>query len=155
MFRRVLVATRGAVAARVIRALRLLNVESVAVYSDADTGAPYLGEAAQSFPIGPGPARESYLSQDAFLRVLESSGADAVHPGYGFLAENALFARRIEAAGAEFIGPASRWLEAMGHKVSESERRWGFMNVVGWNRKTGEMQAASDPRGDSGSGEVR
>jgi acetyl-CoA carboxylase biotin carboxylase subunit len=121
MFRKVLVANRGAVASRVIRALRSLHVQPVAVYSDADAGAPYLAEADECFAIGPGPARESYLNQDAVLHVLKSSGADAVHPGYGFLAENPFFARRVQAAGAQFIGPSSKWLEAMGQKTAARE----------------------------------
>jgi acetyl-CoA carboxylase biotin carboxylase subunit len=117
MFQRVLVANRGAVARRVIRALRSLGIESVAVYSDAEAGAPHVEEADLAFRIGPGPAKESYLNQERILGALEISKADALHPGYGFLSENGSFARRVEAAGAQFIGPSPRWLDAMGHKT--------------------------------------
>jgi acetyl-CoA carboxylase biotin carboxylase subunit len=118
MFAKVLVANRGAVAARVIRALRGLGVRSVAVYSEADAGAGYLAEADEAHAIGPAPARDSYLNQDRLLEVAALVGADAVHPGYGFLSENASFARRVEAAGLAFIGPSPRWIEAMGEKTS-------------------------------------
>ncbi len=117
MFQKVLVANRGAVAARVIRALRQLGIRSVAVYSEADAGLPYLAEADQAVCIGPPEARASYLDQEALLRVLRETGCDGVHPGYGFLAENAEFARRVQAAGAVFIGPSAQWIDAMGHKT--------------------------------------
>ena len=117
MFGKVLVANRGAVAARVLRALDALGVPSVAVYSDADADAPYLERAGQTVRIGPAPARESYLDPDALLEAMRASRADALHPGYGFLSENAGFARRVEQSGACFIGPSSHWIEAMGHKT--------------------------------------
>jgi len=117
MFKKVLVANRGAVAARVLRALYDLGVHTVAVYSEADARAPYLEMSSEAYPIGPAPARESYLNQSALVRVLEQSECDGLHPGYGFLAENAEFASRVEAAGARFIGPSARWIDAMGHKT--------------------------------------
>ena len=117
MFRKVLIANRGAVAARVLRSLRVLGIRSVAVYSEADAAAPYLEEADETFPIGPAHPRESYLNQDVLIDVLRKSGADSVHPGYGFLAENPDFAERVAAAGATFIGPSPRWISAMGHKT--------------------------------------
>ncbi len=117
MFKKVLVANRGAVAARVMRALYELGVHTVAVYSEADARAPYLEMSSEAHPIGPAPARESYLNQDAILRVLKQTECDGLHPGYGFLAENAEFASRVEAAGARFIGPSARWIDAMGHKT--------------------------------------
>jgi len=115
--RRVLVANRGAVAARVIRALRGLGLESVAVYSDADAGLPYLREADMALRIGEAPPLQSYLDQDKLLEAARASGADAVHPGYGFLSENAAFAERVEAAGLCFIGPSPRWIRRLGHKT--------------------------------------
>ncbi|RPI43106.1 MAG: ATP-grasp domain-containing protein [Betaproteobacteria bacterium] len=118
MFKKVLVANRGAVAARVLRALYELGVHTVAVYSEADARAPYLEMSSEAYPIGPAPARESYLNQDALLRVLKQAQCDGLHPGYGFLAENAEFAGRVQAAGARFIGPSARWIEAMGHKTN-------------------------------------
>jgi acetyl-CoA carboxylase biotin carboxylase subunit len=117
VFNKVVVANRGAVAARVLRALAEMNVRAVAVYSEADAGAPYLGLASETYSIGPAPARESYLDQDALLEVLRKSRADGLHPGYGFLSENAAFAQRVIDAGARFIGPSPRWIEAMGHKT--------------------------------------
>ncbi|MGE0850795.1 MAG: acetyl/propionyl/methylcrotonyl-CoA carboxylase subunit alpha [Hyphomicrobiaceae bacterium] len=118
MLRKVLVANRGAVAARVIRALAHMNVASVAVYSDADRDAPYLEMASEARRIGPAPADESYLNQEALLACLEASGADALHPGYGFLSENAAFACCVVEAGAAFIGPSPSWIEDMGNKVN-------------------------------------
>lgn len=117
MFRKVLVANRGAVARRVIRALHTLGVPSVAVYSQADAGAPYLAEAGEALLIGGPKPADSYLHVERLLKAMRDTGADAVHPGYGFLAENAGFARAVEATGARFIGPAPRWLDAMGHKT--------------------------------------
>jgi acetyl-CoA carboxylase biotin carboxylase subunit len=117
MFNKVLVVNRGAVAARVLRALNVMNIPSVAVYSEADNHAPYLEMASQTFAIGPAPARESYLNQDTIIDVLKRSGADGLHPGYGFLSENAGFAQKVIDAGAQFIGPSPKWIDAMGHKT--------------------------------------
>lgn len=121
MFNKVVVANRGAVAARVLRALNEMGIASVAVYSEADAGAPYLAMASESYAIGPAPARESYLQQDTILGVLERSGADGLHPGYGFLSENAEFAQRVADNGARFIGPSPKWIDAMGHKTRARE----------------------------------
>jgi len=117
MFNKVLVVNRGAVAARVLRALNAMSIPSVAVYSEADNHAPYLEMASQTFAIGPAPARESYLNQDTIIDVLKRSGADGLHPGYGFLSENAGFAQKVIDAGAQFIGPSPKWIDAMGHKT--------------------------------------
>ncbi|HEY7742457.1 MAG TPA: biotin carboxylase N-terminal domain-containing protein [Burkholderiales bacterium] len=121
MFNKVVVANRGAVAARVLRALDAMGIRSVAVYSEADTGAPYLEMAGEAHAIGPAPARESYLNQDALIEVLRRSHADGLHPGYGFLSENAGFALRVTDTGARFIGPSPRWIELMGHKTRARE----------------------------------
>jgi acetyl-CoA carboxylase biotin carboxylase subunit len=121
VFSKVVVANRGAVAARVLRALYELGVKTVAVYSEADYGAPYLEMAGQTFAIGPAPARESYLNQDTLIDVIQRSGADGVHPGYGFLSENAEFAQRVIDAGSRFIGPSPKWIDAMGHKTRARE----------------------------------
>ncbi|MCW5574560.1 MAG: ATP-grasp domain-containing protein [Burkholderiales bacterium] len=117
MFNKILVANRGAVAARVLRALNAMNIPSVAIYSEADSHAPYLEMASQTFAVGPAPARESYLDQDRIVAVLKQSGADGLHPGYGFLSENAGFAQKVIDAGAHFIGPSPKWIDAMGHKT--------------------------------------
>ena len=116
-FSKVLVANRGAVASRVLRALGSLGVPSVAVYSDADRGAPWLAQAGEAVYLGGSPPRESYLNEGALLDVARRTGADALHPGYGFLSENAGFAEAVEKAGLRFIGPAPRWIAAMGHKT--------------------------------------
>jgi len=121
MFHKVIVANRGAVAARVLRALGEMGIHSVAVYSEADAGAPYLERASETFAIGPAPARESYLNQEVLIEVLRKSGADGLHPGYGFLSENAAFAQKVTDTGARFIGPSPRWIEAMGHKTRARE----------------------------------
>jgi len=121
MIQKVLVANRGAVAARIIRALRQMNIRSVAVHSDADSTLPYLAAADEVYSLGPAPAISSYLNQERLLEILALSGADAVHPGYGFLSENAAFARSVVDAGAVFIGPSPRWIEAMGHKTRARE----------------------------------
>ena len=115
--RRVLVANRGAVAARIVRALNAQGIESIAVYSDADAEAPYLQQATARARLGEAPPLQSYLNQDALLRIAREHGADGVHPGYGFLSENAGFAERVEAAGLCFIGPSSRWIRRLGHKT--------------------------------------
>ena len=120
-FSKVLVANRGAVAARVLRTLNDMRIPSVAVYSDADAGAPYLALAGETVHIGAAPARESYLNQDALLGALRQTGADAVHPGYGFLSENAAFAERVQTADVQFIGPSPRWIADMGHKAKARE----------------------------------
>ena len=121
MFSKVVVANRGAVAARVLRALNAMGIKSAAVYSEADYGAPYLEMASEAYAIGAAPARDSYLNQDVLLDVIERSGADGVHPGYGFLSENAGFAQRVEDAGVRFIGPSPQWIDAMGHKTRARE----------------------------------
>jgi acetyl-CoA carboxylase biotin carboxylase subunit len=121
MFNKVLVANRGAIAARILRALNAMRIHSVAVYSEADAGAPYLDMATESYAIGAAPARESYLNQDVILEVLRKSHADGLHPGYGFLSENAAFAQRVVTAGARFIGPSPKWIAAMGHKTRARE----------------------------------
>ncbi|MCW5751259.1 MAG: ATP-grasp domain-containing protein [Alphaproteobacteria bacterium] len=116
-FRKILVANRGAAAARIIRALREMSIRSVAVYSEADADLPYLAEADEKHCIGPAAPKESYLDQPRILGVLDECGADGLHPGYGFLSENAQFARAVEAAGRTFIGPSPRLIDQMGHKA--------------------------------------
>ena len=121
MFTKVVVANRGAVAARVLRALHEMGIKSAAVYSEADYGAPYLEMASETYAIGAAPARDSYLNQDVLLEVLKRARADGVHPGYGFLSEDAAFARRVHDAGVHFIGPSPQWIDAMGHKTRARE----------------------------------
>jgi len=121
MFEKVLVANRGEIAIRVMRALKEMGIASVGVYSEADREAPHVREADEAFLLGPAAPAESYLSVERILDVAGSAAAEAVHPGYGFLAENAGFATALEGAGLVFIGPPASAIEAMGSKTRARE----------------------------------
>jgi acetyl-CoA carboxylase biotin carboxylase subunit len=117
VIRRLLIANRGEIALRIIRACRELGVESVAVYSDADARAPHVSAADRAIRLGPAPAVESYLSIGRVIDAAGAAGADAVHPGYGFLSENALFAQACDRAGLVFVGPPAEVIARMGSKI--------------------------------------
>ncbi len=121
MFSKVLVANRGEIAVRIIRALDELGVASVAVYSELDRDAPHVKRAGESYNLGDGPAAENYLNVEKILDAAKRAGAEAIHPGYGFLAENAPFAQACEDAGIVFIGPPASAIEAMGSKTRARE----------------------------------
>ncbi|HWP57558.1 MAG TPA: acetyl-CoA carboxylase biotin carboxylase subunit [Candidatus Acidoferrales bacterium] len=117
MFKRILIANRGEIAVRIIRACRELDIETVAVYSDADREALHVTYADYAYPIGPAPSKESYLCIDRIIQAARESGAEAIHPGYGFLSENPAFARRCVDEGIVFIGPSPEVIQQMGDKV--------------------------------------
>jgi acetyl-CoA/propionyl-CoA carboxylase biotin carboxyl carrier protein len=145
MFSKVLVANRGEIAVRVIRALDELGIASVAVYSEADRDAQHVKRATEAYLIGPGPAAQSYLVVDKLMEVIERSGADGVHPGYGFLAENAAFARRLEEAGITFIGPPASAIDAMGSKTAARDlmKKAGVPIVPGTTEAVPDVKSAA------------
>ena len=116
MFKTLLIANRGEIARRVMRTAKRMGIKTVAVYSEADAEAPHVREADEAVLIGPAPSAESYLRADKILEVAKQTGADAIHPGYGFLSENAAFARACAEAGIKFVGPSPESIEAMGLK---------------------------------------
>ncbi|MCX9084371.1 MAG: acetyl-CoA carboxylase biotin carboxylase subunit [Candidatus Methanoperedens sp.] len=118
MFKKILIANRSEIAIRVMRACRELDVKSVAVYSEVDKNALFAKYADEAFPIGPAPAAQSYLDMDKIIDVAHRSGAEAIHPGYGFLSENELFADRCEKEGIIFIGPSSHAIKSVGSKIA-------------------------------------
>lgn len=117
MFEKILIANRGLAASRIARSIKSLGATAVAVYAEPDAALPFIAEADEALPLGGRTAKESYLDVDKLIGCIRDSGADAVHPGYGFLSENADFARAVAAAGATFIGPSPRFLEKMGDKI--------------------------------------
>ena len=117
MFETVLVANRGEIAVRILRTLRRMGIRSVAVYSDEDAHARHVREAGSAVRLGPAPAAASYLSVEQLLRAAAATGSEAIHPGYGFLAENAGFAEACREAGLVFIGPPSDAIATMGDKI--------------------------------------
>src|SRR6202000_1480040 len=118
MFKKILIANRGEIALRIQRACRELNVKSVVVYSEADRDAKYVKLADEAVCIGPAPSSQSYLNMPAIIATAEVTDAEAIHPGYGFLAENADFAERVERSGFVFVGPRAETIRLMGDKVS-------------------------------------
>ncbi len=118
MFKKILIANRGEIAARIIKACKEMNITSVAVYSDADKNALHVSEADEAYHIGNSPAAESYLDYKKIIELAKSINVDAIHPGYGFLSENANFIREVEKAGIVFIGPSAETVDLMGDKTS-------------------------------------
>ncbi|MEY3426153.1 MAG: hypothetical protein RL679_1511, partial [Bacteroidota bacterium] len=115
--KKVLIANRGEIARRVIRTLKKMNIASVAIYSDADRNAPHVLEADEAVYVGESPSSESYLKQDLILKYCKELNVDAIHPGYGFLSENATFARKVKEAGMKLIGPSPDSMDLMGDKL--------------------------------------
>ena len=118
MIKKILIANRGEIAVRIIRSCREMNLQTVAVFSEADRSAMHVRYADEAYPIGPSPSHDSYLNMRKIIEVARAAGADAVHPGYGFLSENAEFARKVNRAGLRFIGPSARAIHTMGDKIT-------------------------------------
>src|SRR5579883_2265733 len=116
MFKKILIANRGEIALRIMRTCREMGIQTVAVYSEADRSARHVREADEAYFIGPAPATQSYLRIDTLINVACQSGAEAIHPGYGFLSENADFVEACEEAGIIFIGPPAHAMRLMGSK---------------------------------------
>jgi acetyl-CoA carboxylase biotin carboxylase subunit len=136
MFKKILIANRGEIAVRVIRACREMGIATVAVYSDVDRAALHVRKADEAYHIGPAPAAESYLRMDKILDVAKRSGAEAIHPGYGFLSENAKFAQACADAGIKFIGPTPQSMNLMGSKTTARQQmeKAGIPFVPGTSR---------------------
>jgi propionyl-CoA carboxylase alpha chain len=133
MYRKILIANRGEIACRVIRTARRMGIATVAVYSEADAEALHVQLADEAVPIGPAPSAESYLKIERILEACRTTGAEAVHPGYGFLSENPAFARALAQAGVTFIGPGPEAIAAMGDKIQSKKlaRDAGVSSVPG------------------------
>jgi len=136
MFKKILIANRGEIAVRVIRACREMGIRSVAVYSDVDRAALHVRKADEAYPVGPAAAAESYLNIEKIIAVAKRSGADAIHPGYGFLSENSRFAHACAEAGIKFIGPTAAAMEMMGSKTRarQNMEKAGIPFVPGTSR---------------------
>jgi acetyl-CoA carboxylase biotin carboxylase subunit len=139
-----LIANRGEIARRIIRTARRLGVRTVAVYSEADAGLPFVVEADEAVPVGPANAAQSYRNQDAILGAAKSTGVDAIHPGYGFLSENADFARAVQSTGLIWVGPDPAAIDAMGDKINARNlmSRAGVPVAPGTVDPVGDVEAA-------------
>jgi acetyl-CoA carboxylase, biotin carboxylase subunit len=144
MFKKILIANRGEIAVRIIRACRELDISTVAVYSEVDRAALHVRKSDEAYAIGPAPAAESYLRMDKILEVAKRSGADAIHPGYGFLSENANFAQACADAGIKFIGPTPGSMEMMGSKTRARQEmeKAGVPFVPGMSRGLASAEEA-------------
>ena len=121
MFKKLLIANRGEIACRVIKSARKMGIATVAIYSDADSKSLHVQMADEAIHIGPPPANQSYILIDKVMDAVKTSGAQAVHPGYGFLSENSKFAEALEAAGVVFVGPPVGAIEKMGDKITSKK----------------------------------
>src|SRR6201996_7044728 len=149
MLEKVVIANRGEIALRILRACRELGIQSVAVHSTADAEAMHVRLADESVCIGPPPAKDSYLNVPAILSAALVTGAEAIHPGYGFLAENAGFAEMVEAHGLTFIGPSAAHIRMMGDKIAAKEAmaKLGVPLVPGSDGVVADVATARDVAG--------
>jgi urea carboxylase len=149
MFSKVLIANRGEIALRVLRTLRRLKVKAVTIHSEAEPYAPWVREADESYNVGPGPARESYINVPAVVQAIQGCGAEAVHPGYGFLSENPDFAAVCAAAGVTFLGPAPEQIRLFGlkHTARELAARSGVPLLPGSDLVTSPDEAVARAQG--------
>ena len=152
MFNKILIANRGEIAVRVVRACHEMGIAAVAVYSDVDRASLHVRKADEAYPIGPAPAAESYLNIPKILEVAARSGAEAIHPGYGFLSENPKFARACADAGVKFIGPTAAAMEAMGSKTRarQAVERFDVPVVPGTSSGLGSLEEAEQIAGEIG-----
>ena len=143
---KILVANRGEIALRVMRTAREMNIKTVAVYSEADRMMPFVRFADEAVCIGPGPSSQSYLKADTIIEVAKETGADAIHPGYGFLSENASFSKAVADAGLIFIGPSAHSIDVMGSKISakRAAKKFGVPMVPGTEDPIGSVEEAKE-----------
>ncbi|HEY6087403.1 MAG TPA: acetyl/propionyl/methylcrotonyl-CoA carboxylase subunit alpha [Burkholderiaceae bacterium] len=152
MFKKILIANRGEIACRIIKTARRMGIATVAVYSDADRDALHVELADESVLLGPAPSRESYLVADKIIQAAKQTGAQAIHPGYGFLSENEAFARRVEEEGLVFIGPKHGSIAAMGDKIASKKLALDAKvnTIPGWNEAIGSAERAVEIARDIG-----
>jgi propionyl-CoA carboxylase alpha chain len=134
-FDKILIANRGEIAVRVIKTARKMNIKTVAIYSEEDANALHVRMADEAVCVGPAPTKESYLNVERIVRAIKETGAQAVHPGYGFLSENSTFCKRLEEEGIVFIGPSSKSIAAMGDKIESKiiAKEAGVHTIPGFN----------------------
>src|SRR3974377_2167460 len=153
MFAKILIANRGEIACRVMKTARRMGIETVAVYSEADRDAVHVDMADEAVAIGPAPAAQSYLVIDKIIEAAKQTGAEAIHPGYGFLSENAAFAEALAAAGIIFIGPNVHAIKAMGDKIESKKAAAaarvspvpGYLGAIEGPRRPLEPEGQSAP----------
>ena len=143
MFKKILVANRGEIACRIIKTARRMGIATVAVYSDADARAPFVQMADEAVHIGPSPAAQSYLLADKIIAACKQTGAEAVHPGYGFLSERSAFPKALSAAGIPFIGPNPGAIDAMGDKIESKKAAAAASSIP---RRRSRLSAVSELR---------
>ena len=148
MFTKILIANRGEIACRVIKTAKKMGIATVAVYSEADRDAMHVELADEAILIGPAPSRESYLVADKIIDAAKTTGAQAIHPGYGFLSENEDFARRVEEQGLVFIGPKHHSIAAMGDKIASKKlaQQAKVNTIPGYNDVIESPEAGGEDR---------